>query len=52
MTATEPQTGVPQSWVRVCQLLLAAGAAAFVFALATGNAGRAWHSYQIGRAHV
>jgi len=45
MTATASSSGVPQSWVRACQAMLAVGGAAFVVALATGQAQRAWQAY-------
>ncbi|MGD0201828.1 MAG: hypothetical protein ABSD27_13845 [Bryobacteraceae bacterium] len=35
----------PARWTRVCQALLAVGAAAFLFALASGQAQRAWQAY-------
>lgn len=45
MTPTYPQSGVPRSWLRVCQGLLAVGALTFVLALAMGQAQRAWQAY-------
>jgi hypothetical protein len=40
---TDP--GVPVRWVRLCQVLLAAGIITFAVALATGQAQRAWQAY-------
>jgi len=36
---------VTRRWLRACQLLLLAGAATFVIALATGQSQRAWQAY-------